>query len=90
MQVQDHSEIQPALAVPNVTGVTFPFLVRILSYKIAIQQVWRNVELVIAAPPSVDCCAIACRAMVSRAEADHCLERGSNPLATRHQCLDAL
>jgi hypothetical protein len=32
--------------------------------KVTIQQVWRNVELMIAVPLSADCFAIACRTMV--------------------------
>ena len=48
MQIQDHCEIHPSLARPNLSDVTSPFLVRVLSHKVAIRQVWRDVELVVA------------------------------------------
>lgn len=41
-----------------------PFLVWLFSIEVAIQQVWRDIELVVAVPLSADCFAIACRAMV--------------------------
>ena len=64
MQLQYYSEIQPAFARPNISDVTSPFLVWVIRREVTIQQVWRNVELVIAVPLSADCFAIACRAMV--------------------------
>ena len=43
-----YSQIQPALARPDLGNVTHRFLVWLIRRKIMIQQVWRNVELVIA------------------------------------------
>ena len=48
MQVQYYSEIQPSFARPNISDVTGPFLVWVIRREVTIQQVWRNVELVIA------------------------------------------
>ena len=48
MQVEDHSQIQPALARPDIGNVTSPFLVWLIRREVTIQQVGRNVELVIA------------------------------------------
>lgn len=64
MQVQYNSQIQPTLACPNITDVANLFLVWRICREITIQQIGRDVELVIAAPLSADCSAIACRAMV--------------------------
>ena len=65
MQVQDHSQIQPPLAGPDVADVTrllpgngLPanheraFLVRLICREVAVQQVWRDVERVVAVRPS--------------------------------------
>jgi len=43
-----YSQIQPALTRPDLGNVTHRFLVWLIHRKIMIQQVWRNVELVIA------------------------------------------
>ena len=48
MQVQDHSQIQPALAGPDVTDIACPFLVWLGCMEVAIQQVRRDVEGMIA------------------------------------------
>ena len=48
MQVQDHSQIQPALTGPDVADVACPFLVWLIRCEVTIQQVRRNVELVVA------------------------------------------
>ena len=48
MQVQDHRKIKPTLLGPNIADVTSPFLVRRVGGEVTIQQVRRNVELVIA------------------------------------------
>ena len=48
MQVQYYSEIQPAFARPNISDVTGPFLVWVIRREVTIQQVRRDVELVIA------------------------------------------
>lgn len=48
MQIHDHSKIQPPFARPNISDVTSPFFVGLIRREVTIQQVWRNVELVIA------------------------------------------
>ena len=48
MQIEDHSQIQPPLAGPDVADVTRPLLVRLICREVAVQQVWRDVEPVIA------------------------------------------
>lgn len=47
MQVEDNSQIQPSLTRPDVTGVTSPLLVWGISVEVAIQQVWRDIELAV-------------------------------------------
>ena len=64
MQVEDDGKIQPAFARPDRGNVTCPFLVRLICNEVSVQQVGRNVELMVAVPLSADCFAIACRAMV--------------------------
>ena len=64
VQIEDHGQIQPAFARPYVADIACPFLIRLFSREVPIQQVRRDVELVIAVPLSADCFAIACRAMV--------------------------
>ena len=48
MQVQDHCKIKQTLLGQNIADVTGPFLVRRVGGEVTIQQVRRNVELVIA------------------------------------------
>ena len=48
MQIQDHSQIQPTLAGPDVTDIACPFLVRLGCMEVTIQQVWRDVERMVA------------------------------------------
>jgi hypothetical protein len=48
MQVQDYRKIKPTLLGPNIADVTGPFLIWRVGGEVTIQQVWRNVELVIA------------------------------------------
>ena len=48
MQVQDHGQIQPALAGPDVADITRPFLVRHGCREVAVQQVRCDVECVVA------------------------------------------
>ena len=48
MQLQYYSEIQPSFARPNISDVTGPFLVWVIRREVTIQQVWRNVEFMIA------------------------------------------
>ena len=48
MQIQDHGQIQPAFTHPNIADIACPFLVRRISREVPIQQVRRDVELVIA------------------------------------------
>ena len=47
-QVQDHGQIQPAFAHPNIADIACPFLARRISREVPIQHVLRDVELVIA------------------------------------------
>ena len=64
MQVEYDGKIQPTFTRPDICDVTSPLLVGCIRCKVPIQQIGRNVELVIAVPLSADCFAIACRAMV--------------------------
>ncbi len=48
VQVQDHRQIEPALPGPDVADVTRPFLVGLIGSEIALKQVRRDVERVIA------------------------------------------
>ena len=48
MQVQDHRQIEPALAGPDVADIARPFLVLLIGMEVAVQQVRGNVELVAA------------------------------------------
>ena len=48
MQIQDHSKIQPAFTRPNIADVASPFLIGLISGEISVQQVRRNVELMVA------------------------------------------
>ena len=48
MQIKDHSQIKPPLAAPDVTDITGPFLVWLGSVEVAIQEVLRDVERVVA------------------------------------------
>ena len=48
MQVQDHRQIQPSLAGPDVTDIACPFLVWSICCELTIQQVRRDVERVVA------------------------------------------
>lgn len=48
MKVQDHSKIQPTFTGPNVADVASPLLVWLTCSEVPIQQVRRNVELVVA------------------------------------------
>ena len=48
VQIQDHGQIQPAFAHPNIADIACPFLARRISRKVPIQHVRRDVELVIA------------------------------------------
>ncbi len=48
MQVQDHSQIKPPLAGPDVTDIARPFLVGSIRREVTIQKVWRDVERVVA------------------------------------------
>lgn len=52
MQIEDDSEIQPALAGPDVADVARPFPVRPIRREVTLQQVRRNVEPVTAIRPS--------------------------------------
>lgn len=48
MQVQDDSQMQPPVMRSNVTNITFTLLVVRTSVEVPIQQVRRDIELVIA------------------------------------------
>ena len=48
VQIEDHGKIQPAFARPYVADIACPFLIRLFSREVPIQQVRRDVELVIA------------------------------------------
>ena len=48
MKVQDHRQIQPPFAGPDVAYVASPFLVRLICFEVAIQQVRGDVERMIA------------------------------------------
>jgi len=48
MQVQDHRQIEPALAGPDIADVARPFLIGPVGGEVALQQVWGDVEGVIA------------------------------------------
>ena len=53
MQIQDHSQIKPTFTCPDVANVTSPFLVWSIRCKVPIQQIGRDVELVITV-----CCSL--------------------------------
>jgi hypothetical protein len=48
VQLKDHRHIEPALAGPDIADVSCPFLIGLISSEIALQQVRRDVEPVIA------------------------------------------
>ena len=48
MQVQDNGQIQPTFSGPDIADVASPFLVWCVCGEVTIQQVWGNIELVIA------------------------------------------
>lgn len=48
MQVEDHSEIEPALLRPDLADFTGPFLVQAVSEEVSVQKIRRNVQAVIA------------------------------------------
>ncbi len=48
MQIEDHRQIPPTLTGPDVTDVASPFLVRLICFEVAIQQVRGDVERMIA------------------------------------------
>lgn len=48
MKVQDDSQIDPALPRPDIGDVTSPFLVGLARSEILLQEVWRDVECVVA------------------------------------------
>ena len=48
MQIEDDGQIQPALAGPDIADVARPFLVRLICFEVAIQQVRGDVEGMIA------------------------------------------
>ena len=48
IQVEDHGEIEPAFLCSDIADVARPFLVRAIRREVTIQQIWRDVEAVIA------------------------------------------
>ena len=48
MQIEDHRQIQPAFARPDIADVASPCLVRLICFEVAIQQVRGDVERMIA------------------------------------------
>jgi len=48
MQIQDHREIQPSFAGPHIADIARPFLVGRIRVEVPGQQVWRDVERVLA------------------------------------------
>lgn len=48
MQIQNHDQIEPALTGPDIADINDPFLIREICFKVTVQQVGRDVELVIA------------------------------------------
>ena len=47
VQVQGHSQAKPALTGPNVADITRPFLVWCFSHEVTIQQIRRDIELMV-------------------------------------------
>lgn len=52
MQVEDHSQIQPALAGPDIADVARPFPIGSICREVTVQQVRRDIEPVVAVGPS--------------------------------------
>jgi len=52
VQVQDHRQIQPPFAGPDVADIARPFLVGPICREVTVQQVRRDVEGVVAVGPS--------------------------------------
>ena len=48
MQIEDDRQVEPAFSGPHIADVTGPLLVRLICMEIPVQQVWRDVEAVIA------------------------------------------
>lgn len=48
MQVQNYGEIKPTLLRPDIAYIDHPFLVWLFGKEVSVQQVRRDVELVIA------------------------------------------
>lgn len=73
MQVQYYSEIQPAFTCPDIRDVISPFLVWLIRREVTIQQVWRNVELMIA---------VRCRLVFTRSNNGNTVPAHQTPHAT--------
>lgn len=50
MQVQDYSQVKPALTGPNVADITRPFLVWCFCHEVTIQQVRCDIQLMVIVP----------------------------------------
>jgi len=48
IKVQNNSQIEPTLTGPDITDINDPFLIAPICQKVTVQQIWRNIELVIA------------------------------------------
>ena len=48
MQVQDKGEVEPSRSGPHIADVTRPFPVRLICVEVPVQQVWCDVEGVVA------------------------------------------
>ena len=48
VKVNHHGQIQPALSDPDISDITYPFLVRSIRIEVPVQPVGRNVEVVIS------------------------------------------
>jgi hypothetical protein len=56
VKVQDHRQIEPALAGPVIADVSCPFLIGLIGSEIALKQVWGDVERVIAVRRRLGAC----------------------------------
>jgi len=48
IQIQNHGQIEPALTGPDIAYINDPFLIGLICREVPVQQVWRDIEVVIA------------------------------------------
>ena len=48
LQIEDNGEVEPSLSGPHLADVTRPFPVQLICLEVPVQQVWRDVEGVVA------------------------------------------